>query len=388
MTAHKVMLVFGTRPEAVKMAPLVRELSRFADEIDTSVVVTAQHREMLDQVLEAFDIVPDHDLDLMRAGQTPAAVAARVLDELDPLLRDQRPDMVLVQGDTTTAFAAGLAAFFNRVKVGHVEAGLRTHDLYNPFPEELHRQCIDLFADLCFAPTPASGRALLDEGLPPERVHVTGNTVIDALLDVVGRPHRFTSPRLEDLVDEKGYTTMLVATHRRESFGDPLENVCAGIRDLLDRYPKLRVVLPVHPNPAVSDVVRRTLDDHERVLLTDPLDYLDFVHLMKAVDLVLTDSGGVQEEAPALGKPVLVIRDTTERPEAVDAGTARLIGTSRAAVISEVSRLLDDPAEYALMACGVSPYGDGHAAERTVAVIRHRLGLTDALPESFGPAAA
>jgi UDP-N-acetylglucosamine 2-epimerase (non-hydrolysing) len=322
----------------------------------------------------------------MQPAQTLGQISARVLTDLEPILTAEAPSMVLVQGDTSTAFAGALAAFLHGIPVGHVEAGLRTYDNQNPFPEEMNRRCIDVFAELCFAPTATSKQALLSERVASDRIVVTGNTGIDALYAISGRPHEFTSSELRAIDFTDGSTTLLVTTHRRESFGAPLEQVCAAVRDLLASYPRLRVILPVHPNPAVAGIVIPMLGGVDRVHLVEPLDYVNFVHLMDAVDLVLTDSGGVQEEAPALGKPVLVIREVTERPEAITAGTARLVGTDQAAIVAAVSLLLEDASEYRRMSKAASPYGDGHAARRTVHAIRNYLGLDGTVADEFDPA--
>jgi UDP-N-acetylglucosamine 2-epimerase (non-hydrolysing) len=359
---RKILCVAGTRPEAVKMAPVIQELARRPDSFETRVCATAQHREMLDQVLELFGIVPDFDLDLMRPGQSPAEVAARVLLALEPLLRAERPDWVLVQGDTTTVLAAALCAQMNQVRVGHVEAGLRSYDRRNPFPEELNRVVADHASDLHFAPTQRAREHLLREGIPEESVQVTGNTVIDALLQVAGMAWE---PPADDILSQIGThkRLILVTAHRRESFGAPLEGICAAIRALVARG-DCEVIYPVHRNPSVWEPVHRLLDGMADVLLVPPVDYRRMVYLMQRSTLVLTDSGGIQEEAPSLGKPVLVLRGVTERPEGVEAGTARLVGTDPAKVVSEASRLLDDSAAYGAMAHVANPYGDGHAAER------------------------
>jgi UDP-N-acetylglucosamine 2-epimerase (non-hydrolysing) len=377
------MVVFGTRPEAIKVAPVIAELRKVAREVQTCVVVTAQHRSMLDQVMEVFAITADYDLNIMQPNQTLADITIRAISGLDSILQRENPDMVLVQGDTTTAFAGGLAAFYRRIPVGHIEAGLRTRDKYNPFPEEINRQLLDVVSDVCFAPTERSRHALLSEGIPAERILVTGNTVIDALLTVAGRTHEFNSPLLRQITFNSGRKTLLVTAHRRESFGAPLRNICFALRELLARYPELQLVFPVHLNPEVRQTVGSILGETERAWLLDPLDYLDFVHLMNACDLVVTDSGGIQEEAPALGKPVFVIRETTERPEALEAGTARLVGTSGTNIVSAVSNVLDNPEEYACMSHAANPFGDGHAASRIVAFVRHYLGLAATPPLPF-----
>ncbi len=385
MKRLKVLVMFGTRPEAIKMAPVISHLRHYRETIQTCVVVTAQHRSMLDQVLEVFDIEPDYDLDIMRPRQSLTEITVRTLVALENLLGSEKPDLVLVQGDTTTAFVGALAAFYKQIPIGHVEAGLRTRDKYNPYPEEVNRHLLDVLADLCFAPTGTAREALLAEGVPESRILVTGNTVIDALLTTSGREHRFMNPALQHLDFGPPWTTLLVTAHRRESLGGPLEAICRALGDLLAARPTLQLIFPVHLNPKVRETVSSILGGVDRAWLIDPLDYLDFTHLMRCVDLVVTDSGGVQEEAPALGKPVLVIRTTTERPEAIEAGTARLVGTGRESIVSAVSRLLDDPIEYDRMRHAINPYGDGLAAERIVASVRHFFGLTRIRPRPFQP---
>jgi UDP-N-acetylglucosamine 2-epimerase (non-hydrolysing) len=383
MGRPKVMIIFGTRPEAIKMAPVIRHLENCRHELKTCIVATAQHRSMLDQVLEIFHIEPDHDLDLMLPNQSLAGITVRALAGLDGLIQRESPDLILVQGDTTTAFVGGLAAFYHQIPIGHIEAGLRTWSKYNPFPEEINRHLLDVLADLCFAPTLSAKEALLAEGIPEARVLVTGNTVIDAMLTTVARRHQFTVPALRQIDFGPPHRTLLVTAHRRESLGVPLEGICLALRDLLLLSGELRVVFPVHLNPRVRETVWSVLGDADRVWLVDPLNYPDFVHLIKSVDLIVTDSGGVQEEAPTLGKPVLVIRATTERPEGIVAGTARLVGTAREEIVATVSQLLDDPVEYGRMQHAVNPYGDGKAAERIVDSIRHFFGLLASRPLPF-----
>jgi UDP-N-acetylglucosamine 2-epimerase len=368
-----VLSVFGTRPEAVKMAPVVRELAARPG-VRSVVCVTAQHREMLDQVLDTFAIRPDYDLGLMRERQDLAQLAAGALTALSPVLDEVRPDAVLVQGDTTTALAAALAAFYRRVPVGHVEAGLRTGDRYSPFPEEINRRVVGVVATWHFAPTERAARALRAEGVDPGDIFVTGNTVVDALLAVV-RERPEAAPAIPGLNGRE--RLVLVTAHRRENFGAPLEGICAALRTLVERHEDLRIVYPVHLNPAVQEPVRRLLADHPRIALLPPLDYAPFAHLIRRADLILTDSGGIQEEAPAFGTPVLVLRRDTERPEAIEAGTARLVGTDPAAIVAEAGRLLDDPAAYAAMARAGNPFGDGTAARRIVDILLERLGVGD-----------
>lgn len=368
----RVLSVFGTRPEAIKMAPVVETLRARPAEFECLICVSAQHRDMLDQVLGVFRLATDFDLDLMTPGQSPGQIVARVLERLPPLLREVRPDVLLVQGDTMTTFAAAFAAYLERVPTAHVEAGLRTGNRYHPFPEEMNRVLTTRLADLHFAPTVRSREALLAEGVPPADVLLTGNTVIDALLRTVRPGYRFTTAALAGL--DPGRRMVLVTVHRRESFGAPLESACAALRDLVERFDDLELVLPVHPNPRVEGTVRRLLCDVPRVHLIQPVDYVEFVHLMARAHLVLTDSGGVQEEAPSLGKPVLVLREVTERPEGVEAGTAVVVGTDRERIVSVASELLTSPEAYARMANAVSPYGDGRASERIVEALGRRYG--------------
>jgi UDP-N-acetylglucosamine 2-epimerase (non-hydrolysing) len=368
----RVLSVFGTRPEAIKMAPVVHALLNEPGRFESVVCVSAQHRAMLDQVLGVFDVRADHDLDLMTPGQSPAEITARVLERLPPLIREIRPDILLVQGDTMTSFAAAFAAYLDKVPTGHVEAGLRTGDRYQPFPEEMNRVLTTRLASLHFAPTIQARDRLLAEGVPADDVHLTGNTVIDALLQTVRSDYRFRTPALAAL--DPARRVVLVTTHRRESFGAPLESTCSALRQLVDRFPDIQIVLPVHPNPQVKRTVEASLCDLGRVTLIDPVDYVEFVHLMSRAYLILTDSGGVQEEAPSLGKPVLVLREVTERPEGVAAGTAVVVGTDRERIVSLASELLSSPASYARMANAVNPYGDGHASERIVAAIGERFG--------------
>jgi UDP-N-acetylglucosamine 2-epimerase (non-hydrolysing) len=366
----RVLSVFGTRPEAIKMAPVVRELEKYPDRIESRVCVTAQHREMLDHVLDTFDIEPDIDLDLMRPGQTLPELTARVILSLTGVLEQESPDCVLVQGDTTTVMAAALAAFYQKISIGHVEAGLRTRNRYSPFPEEMNRRIVDVLTTLYFAPTQAAAAALRREGVADGDIYVTGNTVIDALLWVVDQPEPSGVSHL--IAELSGRRVILVTAHRRENFAS-LEDICIGLRELAHRNPEVAIVYPVHLNPNVREPVHRILDGGERVHLIKPLPYLAFAHLMNRADIVLTDSGGIQEEAPALGKPVLVMRRDTERPEAIETGTAKLIGPDANAIVRETERLLHDEHTYRQMAKAVSPYGDGHAAERVVQVLLERL---------------
>ena len=373
----KLLIVFGTRPEAIKMAPLVlnfRERVLAGEKLDVRICVTAQHRQMLDQVLRLFDITPDYDLDIMRAGQDLTDVTTRVLNGMRDVLRDFRPDMVLVHGDTTTTFAASLAAYYEKIPVGHVEAGLRTGNIYSPWPEEMNRRLTGAIANLHFAPTENARENLLHEGVAERAISVTGNTVIDALLHVVNLIE--SNVELKGRLDEQfGYLDqtkrlILVTGHRRENFGEAFENICHSLKALSERG-DVEIIYPVHLNPNVQAPVNRILAGVTSIYLTEPLDYLPFVYLMNRAYLILTDSGGIQEEAPSLGKPVLVMRDATERPEAVEAGTVKLVGTDER-IINEASRLLDDPVEYARMSRAHNPYGDGNAAERIAALVADR----------------
>ena len=370
----KILSVFGTRPEAIKMAPVVKALAEDPS-FDAKVCVTAQHRQMLDQVLELFAIQPDFDLDLMKADQTLGDITGNVLHGMEGIFAQWQPDMVLVHGDTTTTLAAALSSYYAKVPVGHVEAGLRTGDKYSPWPEEMNRHLAGALADVHFSPTEKARENLLHEGIAPESIHVTGNTVIDALLTVEERIRSDADlrGRLErhfPFLDPQKYL-VLVTGHRRENFGSAFENICQAIATLA-RRDDVQVVYPVHLNPHVQEPVRRILSDLSNVFLLKPQDYLSFVYLMHRCTLVLTDSGGIQEEAPSLGKPVLVMRDTTERPEALEAGTALLVGTDRARIVREVSRLLDAPEAYRTMAEAHNPYGDGTAARRIATFLKER----------------
>ena len=377
----KVMSIFGTRPEAIKMAPVVRALMRHTDAIETRTLVTAQHREMLDQVLHLFRITPDYDLNIMAAGQTLFDITSRAMLGINEVFQKERPDLVLVHGDTTTTFAGALAAYYHQIPVGHVEAGLRTHDIYSPFPEEMNRRLTGGIATLHFAPTATAHANLRAEGIPEGRIFITGNTVIDALHHTV-RPD-YVLPAELGSVDFAEHRVLLVTTHRRENLGEPMRHVYRAIRDIIEELDDVEVIFPVHRNPKVREIVQEELGGLERVHLIDPLDYEPFANLMARVDIVLTDSGGIQEEAPALGKPVLVLRDTTERPEAVTAGTVRLIGTDERRVYEETMRLLTEPTAYTHMAEAVNPYGDGEAARRIIEAILYHAGLTQTPPEPF-----
>jgi len=367
----RIVAIFGTRPEAIKMAPVLTRLGNIRG-IDLRVCVTSQHRQMLDQVLEVFGITPDWDLDLMRAGQGLTYVTTSVLDGAHRILKDEKPDRILVQGDTTTTMAATLAAFYEKVPVAHIEAGLRTHNIFSPWPEEMNRRVTSIIADLHFAPTEGAKKNLLAEGVQPERITVTGNTVIDALFDAIkildSDPDRLATieAELPPLLPDR--RVILVTGHRRENFGDGLERVAHALLRLASRS-DVQIVFPVHLNPNVQDTMYKVLGGHPAVHLIKPLDYLPFVQMMRRATLIITDSGGVQEEAPSLGKPVLVTRDTTERPEAVEAGTVELVGTDPELLFRRATRLLDDEAAYGAMSRAHNPYGDGRAAERIVEVL-------------------
>ena len=349
------------------MAPLVKELARRERGIESRVCVTGQHREMLDQVLELFDVRPDHDLAVMKANQSLAYLTGAIISGLDPVMADGGFDWVLVQGDTTTCMAAGLAAFYHKVRVGHVEAGLRTEDKYQPYPEEINRRITSVLADVHFAPTQWAADNLLAEGIPEDLIHVTGNTVIDALQDVASRPFDPAGTVLQQLPADK--RLVLMTTHRRENFGSPIRDICRAVLALVHEFDDVHVVYPVHLNPNIRGPVFEFLGDHPAITLCDPLEYLPLVQLMKRSHLVLTDSGGIQEEAPGLGKPVLVLRNTTERPEGVDAGTVKLVGNTYERITAEARTLLSDPGAYGAMACAANPYGDGTAAKKIVGIL-------------------
>lgn len=375
----KTLTVFGTRPEAIKLAPVLQKLQRFP-KIESRVCVTAQHREMLDQVLKIFEIHPDYDLNLMRPNQSLYQLTADVLVAVESVIQKEKPNIVITQGDTTTAFVASLAAFYAQIKIARVEAGLRTFNKYSPFPEEINRLLADQLADLHFAPTERAKQNLLREGIALEKIFVTGNTVIDALLYTWARVkdrnfcESFSIPREIFSQIERGEKKLILVTgHRRESFGPEFESICLGLKEIAQSYPDVVLIYPVHLNPNVRAPVRKILSQTDRVFLIEPLDYEKFVWLMGRAFFILTDSGGIQEEAPALGKPVLVMRKVTERPEAIEAGTARLVGTDAENIFREASRLIEDRDAYEQMARAVNPFGDGHAAERIVKVLRERF---------------
>ena len=363
----KVMSIFGTRPEAIKMAPIIQEMERHKSEIESVICVTAQHREMLDSVLDTFHITPDYDLNIMKKGQTLDSVTGTILHGLNEILEKEKPDMVLVHGDTTTTFASALSAFYHKIPVGHVEAGLRTHNLYSPYPEEANRQMVGTIAELHFTPTMQSLKNLLQENKDPEKIYVTGNTAIDALRTTVKK--EYDSPALQWAGNSR---IILLTAHRRENWGAPLQRVFTAVNKITEKYPDVRVIYPCHMNPTVRGLADQMFGDNDHVRVIEPLEVTDFHNLIKKSYLVLTDSGGIQEEGPSLGKPVLVVRETTERPEGVEAGTLKLVGTSTENIIRQVSRLLEDEMEYERMSKAENPYGDGHASEKIVnAIMRY-----------------
>lgn len=364
----KVLLVFGTRPEAIKMCPLIKEMKRHSG-IIAKVCLTAQHREMLDQVMNQFDICADYDLNLMKEGQSLSEITIGVLSGLDKIFSTEIFDVVLVHGDTTTSFAASLSAFYHKIPVGHVEAGLRTHDLYSPYPEEFNRQAVDIYTQFYFAPTEFAKTNLIKEGKNNKDIYVTGNTVIDALQTTIDETYVN-----EHLQWSNGSRMILVTAHRRENIGQPMENMFSAIRQIADDNSDVKIIYPIHKNPAVRDIANMYLSNHERIRMIEPLDVLGFHNFIKSSFLILTDSGGIQEEAPALGKPVLVMRDTTERPEGVDAGAIKLVGTKSQNIYEETMRLLKDENAYSIMSNATNPYGDGHASERIVKVLMDSLG--------------
>ncbi|MDK2933882.1 MAG: hypothetical protein PWP27_1692 [Clostridiales bacterium] len=381
MRQIKVMTIFGTRPEAIKMAPLVKELEKYR-EIHSIVCVTAQHREMLDQVLEIFDIKPDYDLDIMQQRQTLTSITTRALEGLDEIMRKVQPDLVLVHGDTTTTFVGSLAAFYNKIKVGHVEAGLRTFDKYFPYPEEMNRRLTGVMADLHFAPTIANKRNLMNENVKEDTIYVTGNTVIDALKTTVKEDYQFETEVLKKL-DYQNKKVMLVTAHRRENLGEPLKNICKALGELVNKYEDIEVVYPVHLNPAVRETAFHILGSLSRVHLIEPLNVQELHNIMHRCYVVLTDSGGLQEEAPSLGKPVLVLRNETERPEAVEAGTVKIAGVDKDNIIQLASVLIENGAVYNKMAKATNPYGDGYAAHRIVQAILYEFNICSEKVEEF-----
>lgn len=381
MDKIKVMSVFGTRPEAIKMAPLVKTLEK---EVNTEsiVCVTAQHREMLDQVLRDFDIVPDYDLNIMKAGQTLEDITVRALKGIGEVIREVKPDIVLVHGDTSTTFAASLAAYYNQTKVGHVEAGLRTYDKYQPFPEEMNRRLTGAIADLHFSPTEPSKKNLLKENIDENIIFITGNTAIDALKTTIDDSYKFTVDELNS-IDYQNKRVITITAHRRENLGEPLENICKALRRIANEYEDVELVYAVHKNPAVSNPVHNILGGHGRIHLLDPLDIKDMHNLMNRSYMVMTDSGGLQEEVPSMGKPVLVLRNVTERPEGVEAGTLKLAGTDEDTVYSMAKELLDNGDEYRKMAVAKNPFGDGNASERIVRAILYSFGVNNERPADY-----
>ena len=379
MSKIKVLSVFGTRPEAIKMAPLMKELNKRTDEFENSIVITAQHREMLDQVLKSFELTPDHDLNIMKERQTLSSITSKTLLGLEDIIKSEKPDVVLVHGDTTTTMAASLAAFYNQVKIGHVEAGLRTWNKYSPYPEEMNRKITDSLADYYFAPTVQSRDNLLSENVLAEDIHVTGNTVIDALDYTVQRDYHH--PVLDKITDENDF--ILVTMHRRENQGEPMKNVFKAIRKIIEEKPQVEIVFPVHLNPVVQEAAKQILGNHDRIHLIEPVDVFDFHNLAAKSHFIMTDSGGVQEEAPSLARPVLVLRDTTERPEGIDAGTLKLVGTDPDVVSLAMKSLLDNKDEYERMTKAKNPYGDGFASKRIADYLVYALGNKEERPVEF-----
>lgn len=367
----KVLSVFGTRPEALKMAPVLKELHRYQDKIISKCCVTAQHRGMLDQMLNLFSITPDYDLDLMTPNQSLSNLTSRVFEKMDPVIAKEKPDWVLVQGDTTTVMATSMAAYYNHVKIGHVEAGLRSGDKFQPFPEEINRRTVGGVADLHFAPTEISRRNLLKENVPDDHIVVTGNSIVDALHWVVKQPYNLERCPLKDIPLKK--RIVLVTAHRRENFGEPIREICSALKEVAETFEDVHLVYPVHSNPHIHDPVYELLDGVKNITLLPPIDYQSLVQLMNRSYLILTDSGGIQEEAPSFSKPVLILRNTTERPEGIEAGLAKLVGTSRKRIVEETYKLWKDDRIYQSMASGINPYGDGHASERIVRALLHHI---------------
>lgn len=373
------MTIFGTRPEAIKMAPLVLELEKQSERFESIVTITAQHREMLDQVLGLFKITPDYDLDIMKPNQSLSQITSNVIEGLEDVMEEAKPDIVLVHGDTTTTFAAGIAAFYQQIKIGHVEAGLRTYDKYSPYPEEMNRQLTDVLADIYFAPTLNSRENLLMENFPEEKIYITGNTAIDALNETVQNDYEH-----EVLTNiQKENRLILVTMHRRENLGEPMERVFQAMRTVVDSYKDVEIVYPVHLNPLVQETAQKYLGNHDRIHLIDPLEVTDFHNIAARSYMIMSDSGGVQEEAPSLGVPVLVLRDTTERPEGVEANTLRLVGTEAEAVLSNMTELLDDLDSYSKMSKASNPYGDGTASKRILEAIAYEYNIVKKRPDDF-----
>lgn len=383
MKRLKVMTVFGTRPDAVKMAPLVKELEK-CDQIESFVCVTAQHRQMLDQVLDIFDITPDDDLNIMQSRQTLEHITIRALEGLSKVYEQKTPDIVLVHGDTTTCFVASLAAFYKKISIGHVEAGLRTFDKYSPYPEEMNRKLTGAMADLHFAPTPSNKQHLLNEGVNENKIYVTGNTVIDALKTTVKKDYTFQNEYLKNM-SFANKRVIAVTAHRRENLGEPLVNICNALKDIAAKYDDVEIIYSVHLNPLVQETAKSILSGQKHVHLIDPLDVQDMHNLMDRSYLVMTDSGGLQEEAPSLGKPVLVLRNETERQEAIEAGTVKLAGTDKSKIVSLAEQLLDDRDEYSKMSRAVNPYGDGSASELIINTLLYEFGMSAEKPVEFTP---
>jgi len=382
MNKINLTLIFGTRPETIKMFPIISEIKKYPHLIDFKIVVTGQHREMLDQMLEMFKIIPDYDLDIMEQVQSLSQITKNSLIGIERILKKERPNMVLVQGDTTTTFAGALAAFYQKIKIGHIEAGLRTNNKYYPFPEEINRHLTSVLTDLYFAPTAQSCKNLLSEGVKRKDIFICGNTVIDSLFLMIKKNHIFTEPLLRD---KKifGKKIILVTVHRRENWGEPLKEICQALIKLLDEHSDLFVIIPLHKNPEIRKTVSHILKDRRDVLLLDTLDYGDMINLMSKTYIILTDSGGIQEEAPSLGKPIFVLRDETERPEAVEAGVVKLIGTNKERIVSEVNLILTNKDKYMEMTKRINPYGDGKASKRIIKKILYNFYLIDQAPDEF-----
>ena len=375
----KILFVFGTRPEAIKMIPVIKQMQDAGCKMQVKVCVTAQHRNLLDEVLDIFQVTPDYDLNIMTENQSLFQITTSVLKHLEPILKKEKPDMVLVHGDTTTTFAAALASYYLKIPVGHVESGLRSYDKFNPYPEEINRRLTDAISDIYFCPTLTAKKALLKENINPKNIFISGNTVIDAIYMILEKKHGFQNPVLKKMFNfplpTSYFPLILVTAHRRENFGQPIKNICKALKKISQNFAECKIVYPVHPNPNIKIPVKNILGGLKNIYLTEPLNYSDFANLMKISYLVLTDSGGLQEEAPSLGKPVLVMRKVTERPEAVGAGTVKLVGTDEKIIFKEVKKLFTDKNAYNKMAKSVNPYGDGFAAKRTVDFIKYYFGL-------------
>ena len=382
MNKVKIIIIFGTRPETIKMFPIISEINKYPHLLDCKIIVSGQHREMLDQMLEIFQIKPDYDLNIMEQGQSLSNITKNSLLGIEKILKKEKPSMVLVQGDTTTTFAGALAAFYQKIKIGHIEAGLRTYNKYYPFPEEVNRHLTSILADLHFAPTTKSCENLLSEGVKREDIFISGNTVIDSLFLMIKENYIFREPLLKDkkIFEKK---IILVTMHRRENWGEPLRKTCRAINEIIDEHPDVLVIFPLHKNPDIRRHVKGILQNKKNILLLDTLDYDDMINLMSKSYIILTDSGGIQEEGPSLGKPVLVLRDETERPEAVEAGVVKLIGTNEERVYREVVTLLDSRDKYREMSKNINPYGDGKASERIVKKILYNFNLIDQSPDEF-----